>query len=64
MKIELEDVDSPEGCLLRLGDLSMMFNTRLEAQRFVDQLQGRIGAIKLGGMPSGHVEQGEGDPLA
>lgn len=64
MKIELEDVDSPEGCLLRLGDLSMMFNTRLEAQRFVDQLQGRIGAIKLGGIPSRHVEQGEGDPLA
>ena len=64
MKIELEDVDSPEGCLLRLGDLSMMFNTRLEAQRFVEQLQGRIGAIKLGGTPSVDVEQAEGDPLA
>ena len=62
MKIELEDVDSPEGCLLRLGDLSMMFNTRLEAQRFVDQLQGRIGALKFGGAPSRDAVQGEADP--
>ncbi|UII73608.1 hypothetical protein LVW35_10725 [Pseudomonas sp. HN11] len=58
MKIELEDVDSPKGCLLRLGDLSMMFNTRLEAQQFVDQLQGRIGAMKFGGVPGQKNEQG------
>lgn len=64
MKIELEDVDSPKGCLLRLGDLSMMFNTRLEAQQFVDQLQGRIGALKFGGALSRDAVQGEGDPPA
>lgn len=64
MKIELEDVDSAEGCLLRLGDLSMMFNTRLEAQQFVDQLQGRIGAMKFGSALDRGVEQGEDDPLA
>ncbi len=48
MKIELEDVDSPKGCLLHLGELSLMFATRLEAQQFVERLQGRIGALTLG----------------
>ncbi|WAT31261.1 hypothetical protein [Pseudomonas sp. GXZC] len=61
MKIELEDVDSPKGCLLRLGDLSMRFNTRQEAQRFVDQLQGRIGAMKFDSAPSREAVQGEVD---
>ncbi len=45
MRIELEDVDSPKGCLLHLGELNLMFATRLEAQQFVDRLQGRIGAL-------------------
>lgn len=48
MKIELEDVDAPKGCLLHLGELSLMFTTRLEAQQFVERLQGRIGALTFG----------------
>ena len=40
----------------------MMFNARLEAQRFVDQLQGRIGALKFSGAPSRDAVQGEADP--
>jgi hypothetical protein len=54
MKIELEDLPLDEGCLLRLGNVSLMFNSRLEAQAFVDRLQGRIDAS----MPGQEVEQG------
>ncbi|NVZ69686.1 hypothetical protein [Pseudomonas costantinii] len=51
MKIELENVDSPQGCLLRLGNLSLMFSTRAEAEQFVDRLQGRIEAVQFGVPP-------------
>lgn len=51
MKIEFEDLESPDGCLLRLGSIYTRFSSRAEAEKFVQILRGRVDAVKLGCVP-------------
>jgi len=61
MKIEFEDLGSPDGCLLRLGSIYTRFSSRAEAEQFVELLRGRIDAVKLDWAP--HMSNSQHDDL-
>lgn len=61
MKIELEDLASPDGCLLRLGSICTRFSSRAEAEYFVELLRGRIDAVKFDS--ESHIKGGTSNDL-
>lgn len=47
MKIELEELESQDGVLLKLGSIYTRFNSRAEAEQFLELLRGRVDAVKF-----------------
>ncbi|MFJ2336576.1 hypothetical protein ACIOMP_06865 [Pseudomonas protegens] len=52
MKIELEELDSQAGYLLKFGGFCLMFDSRSAAESFMQVLKGRIDSLRPG-MPAG-----------